>query len=193
MTNAQRNNHIQDLQLRHVTPYSSALYNRLITGGCSDLKENSQIAYMIKIWYRYWALPNTLSSYQYTTVDSVSDSVEFTVSLNGVDLSTVTSTTGSMSEVVTALVEGIQYTSGATGVYAFEYDTGFITWSSSTAYSLNNVITVTDSTGVTAVTTVDVDPTDSDNVAVILDRNNCISFCELAGIKKYLLNLLASC
>ena len=53
MTLAERNIHILDLQIRHASPYSSSLYNRLITGGCADLKENSQIAYMIKLWYRY--------------------------------------------------------------------------------------------------------------------------------------------
>ncbi len=52
MTLAQRNIHIQDLQIRHAS-YSSSLYNHLIAGGCADLMENAQIAYMIKLWYRY--------------------------------------------------------------------------------------------------------------------------------------------
>ena len=56
MTLSERNIHIQDLQVRHSSPYSSSLYNSLITGGCADLKENAQIAYMIKLWYRYQPL-----------------------------------------------------------------------------------------------------------------------------------------
>jgi len=56
MTLAERNIHINDLQIRHTSPYSTSLYNRLITGGCADLKENAQIAYMIKLWYRYETL-----------------------------------------------------------------------------------------------------------------------------------------
>ena len=56
MTQAERNIHIQQLQMLHANPYSSSLYNRLITGGCADLMENAQIAYMIKLWYRYETL-----------------------------------------------------------------------------------------------------------------------------------------
>lgn len=193
MTIAERDIHIQDLQVRHATPYSSTLYKRLITGGCADLKENSQIAYMIKMWYRYWALPSTLTSFQFVTVANVSESVDFTVSLFGVDLTTVISTSGSMATATSALVEGIQYTSETTGVYAFEYDGGLILWSSKDTYSIDNSLSLTNNVGVTEITSTHIDPSNEDNVAVILDRNNCISYCELSRIKKYLLNLLTSC
>lgn len=54
MTLAERNTHIQDLQVDHLA-YSDSLSNRLSYGTTcyTDLDENAKIHYMIRVFYRY--------------------------------------------------------------------------------------------------------------------------------------------
>lgn len=201
MTISDRDTFIAYLQTLQADPYGSTLYNKMITGNaCSDsLQENASLNFMIKVWYRYWAFPETLTTFQYITIDSITETdssgVDIDVTINGTSIATYENTSSDIGtdDVVTGIVAAIESNSATTDTYAFEYDSGFIVWSYNTDWTVDDEVTITDSDSNTTYTVEYKDADDSDDAALILDQFNCISYCDLVSIYNYLCNNLTSC
>ena len=193
MTRSELEKYIQELQILHSSPYSESLYNTLSIGGCENLMNNSQISYMIKSLYRYWTLPGPLTSFIFLEVDSTTSTSEFTLTLNDVEIVNIDTLLGSVINTTSFITKQITKRSNDTGIFAFEYKNGVIIWSSDDSYSITDDIVLTNVEGETSISTVFKNNLNIEDISIILDTYNCLTYCNILSIKKQLHKLLTNC
>lgn len=193
MTIAERNTHIQDLQIDHLA-YGTKLCNRLSYGSScyNDLDTNAKIHYMIRAWYRYWALPSALTYFSTIDVTAISTAVTFRLAIDADYITATTALTdATTSNINQYIIDAINALSATTSVYAFEHDGEVLIYSTNTDHALGDNLSwnLTVGTSTSSETKLDTE----DDVSILLDANNCLTYAQMCNMKKYTKNLMSTC